>query len=146
MSKIKIILPVLLIVLGGVYKFVLAKPAPAPKPKISGEVYVLPKEFLVNLKGGHFAKLNVALIIKEGYTAEPAAAAEGATAPPAGYGKMPQEAVVRSIITDAVTDLAPARLQNEKARERVQEKILKALQRETDTHVDHVLFTDVAIQ
>ena len=35
-SKLKFIIPVLLLVLGGVYKFVLAKPAPAPKPKIAG--------------------------------------------------------------------------------------------------------------
>ena len=50
-SKLKFIVPVLLLVLGGVYKFVLAKPgAPAPKPKVDGQVYVLPKEFLINLE------------------------------------------------------------------------------------------------
>ncbi|MEA2129025.1 MAG: hypothetical protein QOJ85_1916, partial [Solirubrobacteraceae bacterium] len=57
-SKMKIIIPVvLLLVLGGVYKFVLAKPAAVAKPKIAGTVYVLPKEFLVNLASGRFAKL-----------------------------------------------------------------------------------------
>ena len=48
-SKLKFIVPILLVVVGGVYKFVLAKPgAPAPKPKVDGQVYVLPKEFLIN--------------------------------------------------------------------------------------------------
>jgi flagellar basal body-associated protein FliL len=146
MSKIKIILPVLLLVLGGVYKFVLAKPAPAPKPKVAGEVYIMPKDFLVNLKGGRFAKLNVALVLKEGYVAAPAAGGEAAAAPPTGYGVMPQEAVVRSIITDTLTDIPASRLQHEKTRARLQSDILKRIGRQTDVKVDDVLFTDVAIQ
>jgi hypothetical protein len=63
-SKLKFIVPILLIAVGGVYKFVLAKPgAPAPKPKVDGQVYVLPKEFLINLNGGRFAKLSVGLVL-----------------------------------------------------------------------------------
>jgi flagellar FliL protein len=146
MSKLKIVLPVLLLVLGGVYKFVLAKPAPAPKPKIAGEVYIMPKDFLVNLKGGRFAKIDVALVLKEGYVAAPAAGGEAAAAPPTGYGVMPQEAVVRSIITDALTDSTAAKLQKEKTRRRLQEEILKRIGAQTDVKVDDVLFTDVAIQ
>jgi flagellar FliL protein len=146
MSKLKIVLPVLLLVLGGVYKFVLAKPAPAPKPKIAGEVYIMPKDFLVNLKGGRFAKIDVALVLKEGYVAAPAAGGEAAAAPPTGYGVMPQEAVVRSIITDALTDSSAAKLQKEKTRRRLQEEILKRIGAQTDVKVDDVLFTDVAIQ
>ena len=50
-SKLKFIVPVLLIVLGGAYKFVLAKPAAAePKPKVDGQVYVLTNEFLIHLR------------------------------------------------------------------------------------------------
>ena len=38
-SKLKIVIPVLLlVVLGGVYKFVIAKPAAVAKPKIAGTV------------------------------------------------------------------------------------------------------------
>jgi flagellar FliL protein len=146
MSKIKILLPVLLIAVGGVYKFVLAKPAPGPKPKVAGEVYVLPKDFLVNLKGGHFAKLNVALVLKEGYVAAPAAGGEGGAAPPTGYGVMPQEAVIRSIVTDSLTDQPAARLEREKSRRRLQEGILKRIGNESDVKVEDVLFTDVSIQ
>ena len=66
-GKLKFIVPlVLLLVVGGVYKFVLAKPAPTPKPKVEGEVYVLPKDFLVNLTDGKFAKLGVGLVFDEG--------------------------------------------------------------------------------
>ena len=49
-KKLMIVLPVLLVVLGGAYKFVLAKPKEAEaKPKVDGSVYILEKEFLVNL-------------------------------------------------------------------------------------------------
>jgi flagellar basal body-associated protein FliL len=147
MSKLKIVLPVLLVLLGGVYKFVLAKPAPAPKPKIAGEVYILQKDFLINLKGGRFAKLNAALVLKEGYLPAPAGGGhEAPTAPPAGYGVMPQEAVIRSIITDTVTDLSATRLQREKSRLKVQAAILKRINAQTDVEAEDVLFTDVAIQ
>jgi flagellar basal body-associated protein FliL len=68
MSKLKILLPVLLLVGGGAYKFVLAKPkTKEPVPKVHGEVYVLPKDFLVNLSDGRFGKLSVALVFDEGF-------------------------------------------------------------------------------
>ena len=146
MSKLKIVLPVLLLALGGVYKFVLAKPVPVAKPKIAGSVYVLPKDFLINLKGGRFAKLSVALVLKEGYEAAPAAGHGGGGTPPTGYGVMPQEAVLRSIVTDTLTDQPAARLQQEDLRLKLQQDILKRIGRETDVKVDDVLFTDVAIQ
>ena len=145
-SKLKFIVPLALVAALGAYKFALAKPKPAPKPKIAGEVYIMPKDFLINLKGGRFAKLDVALILKEGYVAAPAAGGEGAAAPPTGYGGMPQEAVIRSIITDALTDSSAAKLQKEKSRRKLQESILKTIHAETDVKVDDVLFTDVAIQ
>jgi Cu/Ag efflux protein CusF len=81
-SKLKFIVPVVvLLVLGGVYKFVLAKPAAAAKPKVAGEVYVLPKDFLINLADGKFAKLGVGLIFDDGYKAAPAAAGEAGAQP-----------------------------------------------------------------
>jgi flagellar basal body-associated protein FliL len=145
-GKLKIIVPlVLLIVVGGVYKFVLAKPANTPKPKVAGEVYVLPKDFLVNLTDGKFAKLGVGLVFDEGFTAAPAKAEAGA-APPDGYGALPQEAVVRDIITDVVTDQSAAELTSRKGREQIKTEILKRLKHQTDVKVHNVLLTDVAVQ
>jgi hypothetical protein len=150
MKNIKIIIPVLLLVLGGVYKFVLAKPAPVPKHKIEGEVYIMPKDFLINLKSGRFAKLNAALVLKHGYLAEAIAAASGGghevAAPPAGYGTLPQEAVVRAIITDALTDISATRLEKEKSRMKVQKGVLERIHHETDVEAEDVMFTDLAIQ
>ena len=63
-KKLIIIVVVALVAAGGAYKFVLAKPKEkAPKPKVHGTVYMLPKEFLVNLADGRFAKLQVALVL-----------------------------------------------------------------------------------
>ena len=149
MKNIKIIIPVLLVVLGGVYKFVLASPAPVPKHKIEGEVYIMPKDFLINLKSGRFAKLNAALVLKHGYLEESIAALGGgheAAAPPAGYGTLPQEAVVRAIITDALTDIPASRLAKEKSRMKVQKGVLERIHHETDVEAEDVMFTDLAIQ
>jgi flagellar basal body-associated protein FliL len=145
-SKLKFIIPVLLLVLGGAYKFVLAKPAPAAKPKVEGEVYVLPKDFLVNLSDGKFAKLGVGLIFDHGFTAAPAGGHEGGAAPPDGYGALTQEPLVRDIVTDVVTDQSSAELTSRKGRDEIKEKILKRLLQQTDVKVHEVLLTDVAVQ
>jgi flagellar FliL protein len=141
-GKLKIILPLaLLIVLGGLYKVVLAKPA-NEHPKVHGQVYVLPKEFLLNLQGNHFVKLNVGLVLADGSVP---AKAEGAP-PPDGFGLLPQEAVVRDVITDTITDTDPSRLVSRKGRNALKTRILKSLRRRTDVKVNDVLFTDVAVQ
>jgi flagellar protein FliL len=147
-SKLKIIIPVvLLLVLGGVYKFVIAKPAAEAKPKIDGTVYVLPKEFLVNLSGGSFAKLGVGIVLAlDDKGLEEAAANKEAPKPPEGFGPLPQEAVIRDIITDTLTDRASQDLVDREGRERLKKRILRAIKKRTDVHVEDVLFTDVAVQ
>ena len=151
-DELKILLPVLLIVLGGVYKFVLAKPAPAPKPKIAGEVYVMPKDFLINLKGGRFAKLNVGAGPQARATSAAGTAAGGGTRRrprrPTGYGMLPAGGGrSAAIITDTLTDQPAARLHaREDARQGSRPTILKRIHHETDVEVDDVLFTDIAIQ
>lgn len=146
--KLKIIVPVLLVVLGGVYKLAIAKPPPAPKAKVEGEVYVLPKEFLVNLRGGRFAKLGVALVFHHGFHAAPAGGGHGAAppAPPEGYGVLPQEPLVRHIVTDVLTDARPADLTSRKGRHHFEAEIRERIEHETDVAVEEVVFTDVAVQ
>jgi flagellar FliL protein len=145
-SKLKFIVPILLIVVGGVYKFVLAKPgAPAPKPKVDGQVYVLPKEFLINLNGGRFAKLSVGLVLDHTQSI----VAEGgheAVKPPEGFGTLPQEAVIRDLVTDALTDGSADSLVSEHGREKLKSRLLVSIKKKTDVKVEEVLFTDVAVQ
>jgi flagellar basal body-associated protein FliL len=145
-KKIIIIAVTLLAVLGGAYKFVLAKPKAAEaKPKVEGTVYILQKEFLVNLHDGRFAKLTAALVLSADDTSTAAGGEEGAT-PPEGYGAMGQEAVVRAIITDDLTDVKAADVIDREGREKLQEEILKDLKKKTDVKVQEVLFPDVTVQ
>lgn len=141
-SKLKFVIPiVLLLVLGGAYKFVIAKPAKA-KEKVEGVVYVLQKEFLINLSDDHFAKLSVALVLPE---APVAAGGEGAS-PPEGYGAMEQEAAVRAVVTDTITDASAKDLTRRKRRVKLREEVLKGIRSQTDVKAKDVLFTDVAVQ
>jgi flagellar basal body-associated protein FliL len=194
--NLKIIIPVVLVALGGVYKFVLAKPAEAgPPPKVAGEVYVLPKEFLVNLKDGKFAKLAIALVFDHGYHSAPVASVEtpeegtamvayagavpsgwsdippqaasarpapGATEaapstvfvggappapdPPEGYGLLKQEALIRAIITDELTQQDSRELMSAKGRKKLRKHLVERFHKETDVKVHDVLITDVAVQ
>jgi flagellar basal body-associated protein FliL len=137
-----------LLVLGAAYKFVLAKPkAEAKPPKVEGTVYVLGKEFLVNLADGRFAKLSVALVLNPKDHSTAAGGGHGAApTPPEGYGPMAQEGIVRSIITDVVTDAEDRDLIGRKGRNELQEKVLEKIHETTDVHADKVVFTDVTVQ
>jgi flagellar FliL protein len=145
-SKLKIILPVLLIALGGAYKFVLAKPAATAKPKIDGQVYVMPKDFLINLADGRFAKVDVGFIFKSGFSAGGGGAESAAAKPPDGYGALTQEAVLRDIVTDTITGSTQQDLTSHKGRMRLKTQILDRIDKTTDVKVADVLFMDVAVQ
>jgi flagellar FliL protein len=149
---VKKLVPVIvaLLALGGVYKFVLAKP-PAkaePKPKVHGTVYMLQKEFLVNLSDGRFAKLQVGLVLSpDDHSTEAAGGGHGAApTPPEGYGAMAQEGIVRDVVTDTLTDARDSELIEGEGREHLKEKILKKIKKSTDVKVEHVLFSDVTVQ
>src|SRR5580692_11068815 len=105
MSKLKnkklmlaVTLPILILGVG--YK--MTRPAPVNKDKIKGTIYVMPAPFLLNLQDGRFAKLTVALELAPGQSdgaSATAAAASGENA----VGTLPEEPIVREIVTDAVT-------------------------------------------
>jgi flagellar basal body-associated protein FliL len=146
-KKLIIIVVVALVAAGGAYKTVLAKPKEkAAEPKVHGTVYVLPKDFLVNLADGRYAKLSVALVVEESASAGGHGGGHGAPAPPEGYGSEPQEAIVRDVITDTLTDASDSDLIQREGRERIKKKILSSIKKHTDVHVEEVLFPDVTVQ
>ena len=151
--KPKLILPVVILVVGllaGKTFFAKAPAEAAPKPKVHGEVYIMPKDFLVNLQDGRFAKLNVGLILKHGYLAEAVAEASGgghgAAKVPDGYGTLPQEAIVRDIVTDALTGASASELISKTKRTHLKEEIVADIKAHTDVKVEELIFTDVAVQ
>ena len=144
-KKLMIVPLIALVALGGAYKFVLAKPKAEAKPKVEGNVYILGKEFLVNLQGGRFAKLSVGLVLAKDQQVVAATGAE-APKPPEGFGPLEQEAVVRDIITNDLTDAKDTDLILRKGRLKMKDEILKDLNAHTDVKVKDVLFTDVTVQ
>ena len=148
LPKLTLIVPlVVLVAVVSVYKFVLAEPKAEPKPKLAGEVYVLPKEFLLNLAEDRFAKVSVALVLEgEHPLGEEKDGHAGGTTPPEGFGPLKEEALVRDLITDQITNADADALINRAGRQQLKRKIGEAIERRTDVKVADVLFTDVAVQ
>ena len=143
-KKILIILPVLLLGGGYVAKAKLLAPKPV-KPKLAGEIYILPKQFMCNLQDGHYATLTVALELapgqSDGATAESAGASSTST-----VGTLPEEAVIRAIITNLITNDTSNQLVTDSGRNTLEAEILSKIKTTTDVKVDQVFFTDVAVQ
>jgi flagellar basal body-associated protein FliL len=143
-KKLMIIIPVLLLGGGYVAKAKLMAPKPV-KPKLAGEIYILPKQFMCNLQDGHYATLTVALELapgqSDGATAESAGASSTST-----VGTLPEEAVIRAIITNLITNEHSSALVTSAGRSGLQTQILSQIKAQTDVKVDQVFFTDVAVQ
>lgn len=114
------------------------------KPKVSGVVYLLPKSFTLNLADGRYATLSAALILAPGQS--DGASADSSTSSDATVGTLPEEAVIRDIITNTVSDQNPDTLTSANGREHLKQRILAQIRSGTDIKVDGVLFTDVAVQ
>src|SRR4051794_13179045 len=123
-SRWKIVVPVLVVVLAGLYMFVLKGTPSEANKKVDGVVYVLPKEFVVNLKDERYAKFTVALVLPE----LPAAAeGEAAAAPPEGFGLLAEEPLVRDIITDELTGDSAKDLISASGRRGIKKRLLVAI-------------------
>ncbi|MBS1677687.1 MAG: flagellar basal body-associated FliL family protein [Actinobacteria bacterium] len=131
-----------LVVAGLAYKMVLA-PKSESKQKVDGTVYVMPKEFLLNLAGGRYAKVTVALVLAPGQST---GGGEGGAAPPEGFGTLAQEPLVRQIVTDNLTGVPAGALTTRAQRHRFQMRIRKEVDRTTDVKVNGIVFTDLVVQ
>jgi flagellar FliL protein len=100
---------------------------------------VLPKEFVLNLAGGRYAKLTVALVL-------PHAVEAGHSAPPEGFGPLEQEALVRGIVTDELTGASAGALTSARGRSSYERRIREAIHHDTDVEAKSVTFTDLVVQ
>lgn len=141
----KKIIPVIVIVLllGGYEGYSMATAPPPPKLKIAGAIYVLPKDFTLNLAGGQYATLTVALQLAatQGF-----ATTDPTNPPPTGFGDLPEEPVVRAIITNDVTGQPTSALITAGGRARLKRLILANIAKQTDVKIVGVYFTDLAVQ
>ena len=145
MKKKLIIILVVVLAVGGIgAKEFLLKPKPV-KLKVDGEVYVLPHQFTLNLADGRYATLTAALILDPGQS-DGATADGGGASSDAEVGTLPEEAVIRDIITNDVTDQTANALTSAIGREKLKKKILADIRSGTDDKIAAVLFPDVAVQ
>jgi flagellar basal body-associated protein FliL len=146
--KKKILIVLVIVLLGGGYAAKgMLMPPKKTHDKIAGTIYVLPKEFLVNLADGRYGKVTVALNLAPGQSNGASAGGEGGgPTPPEGFGTLPEEPAIRDIITNVLTDQTGATLTTEHGRDRVKYRILLAIRKKTDVKVSDVLFTDLAVQ
>jgi hypothetical protein len=123
--------------------YTMTKPKPAVKTKIKGTLYVMPQSFLLNLADGRYAKLTVALQLapgqSDGATADSASSSEGP-------GTLPEEALVREIVTNTVTNQSGETLVGDSSRRALRQRMLLAIRKDTDVKVEAVLIPDLTVQ
>ncbi|HWX46065.1 MAG TPA: flagellar basal body-associated FliL family protein [Solirubrobacteraceae bacterium] len=143
MSKKKLLIPVVLLFVLGV-GYTMAKPKKTVKLKIPGTIYVMPQSFLLNLSEGHYAKLSVALDLAPGQST--GASASGGSGSTEGAGTLPEEPVVREIVTNSVTGQSGSTLVSGQGRNSIRRHILDAIRHQTDVEVESVLFPELTVQ
>lgn len=141
----KILIPIIVVVVGviGFAGYTFAMPKKHAKIKVNGTIYILPKQFTLNMRGGQYATLTVALLLAP---SQSVGVASTTNPPPTGFGSLTEEAVIRAIITNDVTDQPESALVTQPGRKTLEAKILGDIRSQTDTLVNQVYFTDVAVQ
>jgi flagellar basal body-associated protein FliL len=143
LKKKKIVVPLVLLLVLGV-GYTMTKPKKVVKQKIPGTIYTMPQSFLMNLAEGHYAKLGVALELAPGQS--DGAAAGGSSSSSEGAGTLPEEPVIREIVTDTITGQNGSTLVSPQGRSAIKHRILMAIDHQTDVKVEAVLFPELTVQ
>jgi flagellar basal body-associated protein FliL len=123
--------------------YTMTKPKPVIKMKVKGTIYAMPQTFLLNLTDGRYVKLAVALELAPGQSdgaSATASSSEGAA------GTLPEEPIVREIVTNVVTNQSGEALISASGRRAIQHQILAAILKQTDVKTEAVIFPDVTVQ
>jgi len=140
-KKLLAVVPILLFV-----GYTMTKPKPkVPKQKVAGTLYVMPQTFLLNLSDGRYAKITVALQLAPGQS-DGASATASSSSGSESAGTLPEEPLVREIVTNTVTNQTGEALVDPKSRSALRHQILLSITRTTDLKVEAVLFPDLTVQ
>jgi flagellar basal body-associated protein FliL len=141
-KKLMLVVALPILLLGVGYK--MTRPKPVNKDKIKGTIYVMPAPFLLNLTDGRYARITVGLELAPGQSdgASATAAASGENA----VGTLPEEPLVREIVTNVVTNQNGETLVTNQGRNAVKHQILEDIVKQTDVKVEAVLFPDLTVQ
>lgn len=148
-SKLKFILPVVILLIAGGAYYKMSHKAKVTKLRVTGTIYVLPQDFLINLSDGQFAKLAVALVLAPGQSDGASAAATAASAGSSAgetIGTLPEEPLVRAIVTNELTNESGTALLGNSSRAQIERQILREITKATDVKVTQVLFPDLTVQ
>ncbi len=142
-KKLMLAVALPILILGVGYK--MTRPKPVNKDKIKGTIYVMPAPFLLNLTDGRYARITVGLELAPGQSdgaSATAAAASGENA----VGTLPEEPIVREIVTNVVTNQNGETLVTNGGRNAIKHQILEDIDKQTDVKVQAVLFPDLTVQ
>jgi len=146
MSKKKLLIVIVVLVLGLGAAYSMAAPKKTVELKVHGTIYVLPQTFLVNLSEGHYAKLSVALdLAPEQSSGASAGGGSTASASESG-GTLPEEPLVREIVTNAVTGESGSALVSQSGRDAIKQQILQEIRQKTDVKVEAVILPELTVQ
>ncbi len=142
-KKLMLALALPIVLFGG---YTMTKHKPVPKQKVKGTIYLMPKEFLLNLRDGRYAKVAIALDLAPGQS--DGASAEGASAGSgeSTVGTLPEEPMVREIVTDVITGQDGSSLESGGGRRSIQKEIASEIRKQTDVKVESVLIPDMTVQ
>jgi flagellar basal body-associated protein FliL len=144
MPKKKLLIPLVLVLLLGV-GYTMTKPKKTVVSKIAGTIYVMPQTFLVNLSEGHYAKLSVALELAPGQSTGAGGGGSSGSSE-GGAGTLPEEPLIREIVTNTLTGQNGGTLTDEQGRASLKRRILAAILARTDVLVDAVIIPEVTVQ
>jgi flagellar basal body-associated protein FliL len=142
-KKLMLALALPIVLLAG---YTMTKHKPVPKEKVKGTIYLMPKEFLLNLQDGRYAKVTIALDLapgqSDGASAEGASSGSGESA----VGTLPEEPLVREIVTDVITGENGSSLETAGSRRGIQKEIAADIRKQTDVKVEAVMIPDLTVQ
>ena len=144
MSKKKLIIGIVAVVLLGGVGYTMTKPKKVVKLKVAGTLYIMPQSFLLNLSEGHYAKLAVGLQLAPSQSA--GASASGGSSGSESAGTLPEEPLVREIVTNSVTGQSGSTLISNTGRDSIKQQILTTIRTQTDLKVNAVLFPEITVQ
>jgi len=142
-KKLMLAIALPILILGVGYK--MTRPKPVNKDKIKGTIYVMPAPFLLNLTDGRYARITVGLELAPGQS-DGASATAAASSGENAVGTLPEEPLVREIVTNVVTNQNGETLVTNQGRNAVKHQILQDIDKQTDVKVQAVLFPDLTVQ
>jgi flagellar protein FliL len=142
-KKLMLALALPIVLFGG---YTMTKHKPVPKEKVKGTIYQMPKEFLLNLRDGRYAKVAIALDLAPGQSDGASAEGSSSGSGESSVGTLPEEPMVREIVSDVISGQDGSTVESDSGRRSIQKEIASDIRKQTDVKVEAVLIPDFTVQ